>query len=93
MREVKITKKVYTYDELDFIGQSRALNDEIGFYVDVDWSSKEYVPDFIREALAECERLKTPWFFDSFIYDYGQDHLLKNLRDREYNADGSIFTS
>ena len=88
MKQIKKTYDVFTFDELDERGKERAINDEIDFYLEMDYDANPF-----RDAIDKAEEMRTPWFCGSYIYDYHKDEILEGLRANgaHYLKDGSFF--
>ena len=91
MRDENIT--VYTYDELSEKAQDRALNRQIEFYLDTYRGTPEEKGSIIDLAIKKANRMQTPWFAGTYIYEMGREFVLEDLRQHEYFMDGSIFGS
>lgn len=87
-----ITKEysVYTIDELSKEAQEKAINDYINDLLSIDWSSEEYIPDYIQRAIEKSEEMRTPWFCASYVYEYGLPYILSDLQEYHFTANGDI---
>ena len=90
-----ITKKItlFSYNELTPQAQEKAMENHVSWHAETDWSSEEYIPDFIQQAQERCEKLKTPWFFASYILEYGEPHFLIELEEmgEKFLSNGEIY--
>ena len=57
----------------------------------IDWSNEEYVPDYVQEAIDKSEEMRTPWFFTSYLYDFGEVYILGDLDEHEYYENGERY--
>lgn len=92
MKTVLVKKEVYTFDELDQEGQDQAINEYIEFLMDIyDPDKPKENPPFVRRAAAMADRLQTPWFWGSYILEYGRKHILAALKEEYFFKDGHNF--
>jgi hypothetical protein len=86
-----ITKeiKLYEFKELSEEARNKAINDRISWLAEIGWDSEEWKPGYVQEAIEECEKNKTPWFFADSIYNHGRDLIELELEDFEYYEDGT----
>lgn len=88
MRTVKY--QIFTFDELSPEAQDKAIQDHITMICE---TGKELDCEGFRRAVHDAERLQTPWFFESMVYDYCKDEIAEIQRVNEYEffADGTFF--
>jgi hypothetical protein len=88
-----ITKKyeVYKFEELNKKAQDKAISDEIRFMVET--ISYEEANTNLKKAYDKAEEMMTPWFTESYIYDYCKDEIIETIKINEYAflKDGSLF--
>lgn len=89
MKTITKEYQVYPFDELNEDAQHRAINAEIQFQLET--YNPTYAIDEISRAVNEAERMMTPWFAGSYVWDYAKEYILACCRDNSYLADGSIF--
>jgi len=83
--------KTYEFDELSDEAQDKAIWDHIEFLLDcVDY---EHGSDNYKKAIMEADRMKTPWFTGSYVYEYCKDEIIEEIKagDYEFYKDGSMF--
>ena len=90
-----ITKKItlLSYKELHPQAQEKAMENHVSWYAGIDWSSEEFIPDFIQQAQEKCEEMQTPWFFESYLLEYGEPHFLIELEEtgEKFLSNGEIY--
>lgn len=91
MRTATKTYKVYTFDELDQKGRDKAIDNEIQYWIEMSNCESQDVPDEIKHAGEQAEKMQTPWFFSSYIWEYAKDFILENCKNYEYLSSGEIF--
>jgi len=92
MQSITKTIEVYEYAELSQTAKDKAINDYINDYLcQVDWTRKEYTPDYITQASEQCELLQTPWFFGAYIYEYGKEDIEHELSNNHYTINGEVY--
>mgnify|MGYP000937857675 CR=1 FL=1 len=89
MKEVTVTYKVYTFDELSEEARERAINDEIKFYLEA--YSYEDIPEEMQHAIDKAEKMQTPWFTGEYIWEDCKEFILDGCRQYDYTADGKVF--
>jgi hypothetical protein len=87
MKQVTITYKIYTFDELPKEKQEQVINSHINFLLDI---VVEPQGNFKR-AIDKANEMQTPWFTNSYVYDYCKDELIEELREKEYFDTGEIY--
>jgi len=89
MRTITKKFKVYKFDELDKKGKEKAINDEIQVILDL------YDPDSaspkVKKAVEKADRLHTPWFAGSIIWEMCEKEILETLRDEEFYENGKVY--
>jgi hypothetical protein len=92
MREVTKTYKVYSLDELSEEAREKAISDEIQFYIEC--VRYEDMPKIMQKAIDKAERMQTPWFTGSYIYDYCKDDIIETIKLNEFTflENGEMFT-
>ena len=89
-----VTKKyqVYKFAELSDKAKEKAISDHIEFWLET--MDYEQGSDGFKQAINESERMQTPWFVGSYVYDYCKDEIVDEilLNDYDFLRDGSIFT-
>ena len=101
MRKVTKVFEVYKYEELDEYAQTRAMCDEVDFYMEVKVyelfdSSGEIKPEHkdssLYRAVKKAEEMQTPWFLGNYILEFCYNEVMENIKAREYLKNGDIFT-
>src|SRR5512146_242474 len=81
MKYMTITFEIFPFDELSKEAQQKAIDNYIEFLVETaDISSPEIDPD-LKRAILTAERMQTPWFTGSYVWDYCQEWILRDLKD------------
>jgi hypothetical protein len=92
METVTKTYQVYSFDELDEKAKEKAINCEIGFWVEVFDGDEENTPAPILKAFKKADAMQTPWFTGSYIWEYAEEIITDGCKQCKYLADGSIFS-
>ena len=91
MKTVTRVYQVYEYDELNEAAQTKAINNEIEFIITFTDFGEINKNSNLYKAYRESERMLTPWFLGSYIWELCRKMVLENLRSYDYLVDGSIF--
>jgi hypothetical protein len=93
MKTIKKEYTVYTFDELSNEAKDKAICDYIEFMLEV--VPYENGTDNYKKAIDKAENMRTPWFTDSYVYEYCKDEIIEDIKLNEYdfNIDGSIFNN
>lgn len=51
----------------------------------------EDMPEKMKKACLQAEKMLTPWFTGSYIWEYCREDILEELNLNEYEKDGEIF--
>lgn len=87
MKTITKQYQVFKFAELSEEAQEKAINDEINFHLETGlW---EEIPDMVK-AVNKAERMQTPWFTGSYVWEYCKDIILNGLNDYEFLADGHL---
>ena len=87
MRMVQIP--CYKFGELDEDAKQLAIEDTIQFVL--ERYTYEEQSENIQKAIDAAERMKTPWFTGSYIWEYAEDEILHICNQYEYTENGSVF--
>ena len=87
MREITIP--IYEFSELSEEAKSTAINSHIDFWMEVH--TGDTMPDSLKKAVDMAEKMHTPWFLPSYIYDYCLEEILVELSEAEFYGDGKFF--
>lgn len=89
MRQETITINIYTFDELSDEAKEQAISDHIDFEIETAGDKDSY----LQPAFDEAERLHTPWFLGSIIYEKFKDQIIETIKLNEYEfyANGKIY--
>jgi hypothetical protein len=90
-RRVTVKRTVYKFDELAAWAQTAAINNEVGCAAMFAGSDGYVDPEYVKKAVAECERLRIPWFLNEYIWEYGKDSILADLKENEFFENGTIY--
>lgn len=90
-----VTKKynVYSFDELCEESKEKAINDYIDFLVQVtDFESLNKNSNMYK-AYKKANEMRTPWFLGSYVWEYCQKQIMKELKGSQYEylENGSVF--
>lgn len=88
MRTITRNYNIFTYDELDEKAQERAVNDMIEVWMECEHHVPEDALEAYHKAWASAERMQTPWFWGSYIWEYGKEQVLAECRTAYYLANG-----
>lgn len=88
MKEITKTYKIYEFDELSEEAKERAISDHIEFEIEIYNPNNEF-PSYIDEAVKEAERLQTPWFLGSIIYERNKEDIIEAIKANKYGFYGS----
>lgn len=90
MKQVTKVYDVYDFDELGEKVKEKVINNCIQFFVECyDYDS---LSPAMQKAVDKAERMQTPWFIGSYIWDYAESEILEECKSFEYFEDGLIFT-
>lgn len=91
MRKFLEEKTLYKYNELSEEAKNKAMNDRIILWIEtIPVDSVSHNSNYYK-AYKESERMRTPWFFGSYIYDFCKKQLEKELRSLEFLVDGTVY--
>lgn len=92
MKKITITKEyeIYEFNELTSEAKSRAINDVLMSITDVPELYPE-LKEEINKAQDKCDKLYTPWFFATYLWEFAEEKILKILREDQYLKNGEIF--
>lgn len=82
-----ITKEVFTFNELSIKAQNQAIFDHINFFLEV--IPYEDMSIDMQKACDKAEKMQTPWFTGSYIYDYCQQEIIDDIILNEYYFDNN----
>lgn len=89
MKERLIKVSCYEFD--DFTDKTNTQNyilDKIlKIYIEVECFSDTRIYDAQRKS----EELRTPWFFQSYVFDYCKDSIIDLAKEYYYLEDGKII--
>ena len=88
MKKVKVTYKVYQFDELSEEAKLKATNDEIKNTLEHGYDE---LTTNQKRAVDEAEELLTPWFVGEYMWQYAKDEIEDLCRMNDYLEDGSYF--
>lgn len=91
MKKITIEYEVYEFDELSDEAKSCAISDLLMSITDIPELYPE-LKDEIDKAQDKVERMYTPWFFTSYLWEVAEDKLLQILREYAYLKDGKMFS-
>lgn len=86
--------KVYKFDELTPASKEQAINDYIKFELETVNYDKLQDGDYLKQAIDKAEEMQTPWFTASYVYEYGKEEIIENIKLNDYNftVNGKIFS-
>lgn len=79
------------YRELSKEAKEKAICDRIELWIDTIPIDKVSHHSNYYRAYKESERMRTPWFFGEYIYEYCKNQLEKELRGLEFSEDGTVI--
>uniref|UniRef100_A0A6H1ZHI1 Uncharacterized protein n=1 Tax=viral metagenome TaxID=1070528 RepID=A0A6H1ZHI1_9ZZZZ len=81
MKTYTKTYELFSYDELSEEGKEKAIGDRIDFIIEThDWDKKNPYND----SYGKAERLHTPWFLGSIIWEDHGDDIVDEIKVNEY---------
>jgi len=91
MKEITVTYKTYTFDELSDEAKERAISDEIN--VILETIPYNAMKGAFKKAVDKAEKMKTPWFTNGYVYDYCKDQIITLLKADNYKflENGKMF--
>lgn len=92
MKKITITKEyeIYNFNELTSEAKSRAINDVLMSITDVPELYPE-LKEEINKAQDKCDKLYTPWFFATYLWEFAKEKILEILQQSVYLKDGTFF--
>lgn len=89
MRTITRNYEVYTFDELSEEAKEQAICDHVNFWCEVGADHSEG----FKKAVADAERMRTPWFLAGYVYDYCKDEIIAEIKlnDYTFTKDGKHF--
>lgn len=88
MKSYTRTIQVYQFSELSEKSQSKAVNNEINFYLDLNYDA---LSNNMKRAVDKANSMLTPWFTGEYIWDYCQDEILGGLNECVFLSSGELF--
>jgi len=92
MKKIIITKEyeIYEFNELTSEAKSRAINDVLMSITDVPELYPE-LKEEINRAQDKSEKMYTPWFFATYLWEFAEEKILEILSQGAYLKDGTFF--
>jgi hypothetical protein len=88
---IKETITLYTFEELSEDAQNEAINETIEAWCECE----AFVPDDAKEgfekAIKDSERMQTPWFLGSYVWEYCQQQIKDECRTAYYWQNGKFY--
>lgn len=91
MKKVLREFKVYSFDELNDEVKGNVICEYIDFLVqttDFDSISKN---SNLYKAYKKANEMQTPWFLGSYIWDFCEDKIMKDIKQCDYLESGEVF--
>ena len=85
MRYIKT--EIFTFDELSENGRETAINNFIKEIIETGFMNDS---EFYKKASEKAEQMRTPWFFGSYLWEYGEVYLLEELKRYYYDKHGNV---
>ena len=82
---------LYTYDELSETAQNKAVDETINSWMECENLVPEDALEAFKNAGLHAERMLTPWFWGSYIWDYCKDFVLAECAKGYYQSDGEFY--
>lgn len=81
--------EVYTFDELSDEAKEQAICNHIECLMEV-YQGED---DMIHDSVLEADKLQTPWFTGSIIYENHKDDVIEEIKINEYEftVDGELY--
>ena len=84
-----IPVECYKFDELSEDAKQFAIEETINFILECfDYEEQS---ENIQKAIDEAEKMRTPWFTGSYVWDYAEEEVLSLCQNNEYTKDGRLF--
>lgn len=78
--------EAYEFEDLSERVQNKVVGDHIEFLVEIMQDDEELAARF-EDEIEEMERLQTPWFLGSIIYENRKDEMIEEIKANEYYFD------
>ena len=91
MKTIRPAVDLYTFYELNEKAQDKAINRLIDAWIQCEaliW--EDALPSF-KKAVAEAERMDTPWFLKEIIFDYCKEYVYQELDSWYFTKDGKEY--
>jgi hypothetical protein len=88
MKTITETFYVFTYDELPKPAQGSIVNQIIQDWIEHPDLVSEGAYRLYNKAGEQSERLRTPWFFGEYIWEYCKEFVLGEAKQSYYLASG-----
>ena len=89
MRKKHITITLYKFDELSEVAKNKAISNYIEAMIECvpyEHGSKNF-----KKAIKEADRMQTPWFLGSYVFDYCKKEIKQALSGREFYDTGEVY--
>ena len=84
-----IPLECYKFGELDEDARQLAIEETISFVLEL--YTYEEQSDNIQNAIDQAEKMRTPWFVNSYVWDFAQDEIMDLCHQFEYTKNGKPF--
>ena len=81
MRTITKTYNIYKFDELSEEAKEKAISDQIEFEVE---NYDVNINDNFKDSIEKAEKLQTPWFLGSIIYEDHKDDIIDIIKIYDY---------
>ena len=90
MRTITKTYNIYKFDELSEEAKEKAISDQIEFEVENYYVN---INDNFKDSIEKAEKLQTPWFLGSIIYEDHKDDIIDIIKIYDYGffEDGDLI--
>jgi len=90
MRTITKTYNIYKFDELSEEAKEKAISDQIEFEVE---NYDVNINDNFKDSIEKAEKLQTPWFLGSIIYEDHKDDIIDIIKIYDYGffEDGDLI--
>ena len=90
MKTITESINLYKYSELSKESQDNAINDCVNAWMECPYLVPDEAKEQYEEAGQRSERMQTPWFWGSYIWEYCEKWVLEQCNRAWYLEDGEF---
>lgn len=91
MKKVLREFKVYSFDELSETSKEKVVCEYVDFLVQVTDFDSISKNSNLYKAYKKANEMQTPWFLGSYILDFCDDKIMKEIKKCDYLENGEVF--